>query len=258
MYHGWQIQKDATSVQQSVENALSVILRIPISIIGAGRTDTGVHARGQVANFKVDNLPVALGQLGRSLNGILREGIAIHRVSIVPEEFHSRYSALSRSYIYSVAKSKRSIDRNQYYIVMYPVDVEKMRLSSQKLLGKHDFRQFCVDAGKKSTLCTINSVEIIEDEETIKFNITANRFLHRMVRMIVGTLLAIGKGRISGDIIDKLLAGTTPGSKAYCAPAHGLCLTYVEYPEEFKSTRAARPSEHLESPSKSFLDEDSL
>ncbi|MBL8026939.1 MAG: tRNA pseudouridine(38-40) synthase TruA [Fibrobacteres bacterium] len=246
LYHGWQIQNNASSVQESIEKALSTIFRTPISIIGAGRTDTGVHARGQVANFSVDSLPTSLGQLGRSINGLVREGITIHKVSIVPDEFHARYSALSRSYIYSVSRIKRSIDRQMFYSIVYDVDIDRMIKCIPSFLGTHDFKQFCVDAGKKSTMCTVMNLSIAEESEIIRFHITANRFLHKMVRMVVGTLLAVGKGHIDKTVIDELVAGKR-GSRSFCAPAHALCLTNVEYPPELNATMAAKPWGHQES-----------
>ncbi len=229
LYHGWQIQKDADTVQESIEKALEIILRERVTIIGAGRTDTGVHAIGQVANFKVNKLLMTMHQLMQSLNGILREGIAIKSVAEVDESFHARYSALARSYTYTVSRRKVAIDRRKCYTVMCGIDIELMRNAAQSILGTHDFKQLSVDPGKKSTLCTVYELSIITDGDRLFFNITANRFLHKMVRIIVGTLLAIGKGRADPMILERLLNGDE-GKKTFCAPAHGLTLVRVDYP----------------------------
>lgn len=230
LYAGWQIQPDALSVQEAIEKALKTVLRRKVKVTGAGRTDAGVHATGQVAHFTVEDLPVSLDTLTRSLNGLLKEGITIRAVSAAPDDFHARYSAQSRTYVYSLSKVKRSIDRNRFFTVVQPLDLEQMRHAAARLLGRHDFRNFSVAKGEKSTLCTVKELVIDETEREILIRIRADRFLHRMVRMIVGLLLEIGRGRLSSDYIDEAFADRNlKRKKGFAVPPQGLCLTEVAY-----------------------------
>ena len=156
LYSGWQVQPRDRSVQGEIEKALATILQKKIRIIGAGRTDAGVHARGQVANFKVADLPVSLKILQRSLNGIVKEGITILRVSKADDDFHARYSAKWRTYIYSISKRKRSVDRGQYYSISYPVDIRLMKKAARRLKGPHDFKNLSVAKGRNPP-CAISN-----------------------------------------------------------------------------------------------------
>lgn len=230
LYSGWQIQPKNRSVQSSIEEALKTILKQPVKIIGAGRTDAGVHAFGQVANFHVDALPFTFAELRRSLNGLLKDGITIHNVSLVSDDFHARYSAKSRTYIYSISKGKRSIDRHKYFCLTYQLNMEKVCAASKKLLGQHDFKNISVATGDKSTICTIRRLDIQELEREILLTISADRFLHKMVRMIVGLLIDIGRERVEMDYLDEVLLGKKIKRKqGFAAPAHGLCLVRVGY-----------------------------
>jgi tRNA pseudouridine38-40 synthase len=227
-YSGWQIQRKERSVQSAIEEALAIILRRKVKVIGAGRTDAGVHALGQVANFKVEALPIPPEELKRSLNGLLKEGITLRRVSEVGEDFHARYSAKSRSYVYLISKGKRSIDRNRYFCIAYTPDIGLMRKAAQKLLGAHDFKNISVATGEKSTLCRVLNLEIEDRDREIVIRITADRFLHKMVRMIVGLLLDIGRHKVSLEYLEEALSGTKR-KQGFAAPAHGLCLMEVAY-----------------------------
>ncbi|MFH0920906.1 MAG: tRNA pseudouridine(38-40) synthase TruA [Fibrobacterota bacterium] len=230
LYAGWQVQNNAVSVQSEIEKALATVFRKPIRITGAGRTDTGVHAAGQVANFQVTELPVPLETLRRSLNGLLKEGIAIKAVREVPDDFHARYSARLRTYIYSISKVKRAIDRHKYFFLSYELDMKKVRQAARKLLGVHDFRYFSIATGEKSTICDIKKLEIHDTDDEIQITLCANRFLHKMVRMIVGLLIDIGRGKVELSYIDEVLSGKkVKRKKGFAAPAHGLCLVRVDY-----------------------------
>ena len=230
LYAGWQIQKKDRSVQSSIEEALFTILKSRVKLIGAGRTDSGVHARGQVANFKVESLAVGLPELKRSLNGLLKEGITVRKVSAAAEDFHARYSAKSRNYVYSISKGKRSVDRNQYFCLNYDLDMGLVRQAACKLLGRHDFKNLSVATGEKSTLCEIRQLDIEEREREVLITITADRFLHKMVRMVVGLLIDIGRGKAEIGYLDDVLSGKKIKRKqGFAAPPQGLCLMAVEY-----------------------------
>jgi tRNA pseudouridine38-40 synthase len=230
LYCGWQIQPRDISIQGEIEKALSTILKKRIRIIGAGRTDSGVHAGGQVANFKTDSLPITLVMLKRSLNGILKQGITIKQVTRVDNGFHARYSAKWRTYVYSISKRKRSIDRNQYYCMPFTVNVPRMKQAAGKMKGKHDFRNLSVAKGEKSTLCDLKRLIISENKDEILFTFTADRYLHKMVRMCVGLLIDIGRGKIPMKYLDNIFKKQSIKRKeGFCAPAQGLCLVKVEY-----------------------------
>jgi len=231
LYFGWQIQPNRITVQESIEKALLTILRIPVKIIGAGRTDTGVHARGQVAHFVVESLSVSFPDLVRSLNGLLNDGITVRAACEVPETFHARYSAIARTYVYSISKRKRSVDRTLYFYLSYPLDIVIVREAAKKLCGTHDFRNFSIATADKSTLCTVHELTITETPHELFIRISANRFLHKMVRMIVGVLIDIGRGRIGLDYIDWALKGESGKlKKGFVVPPSALSLEAVTYP----------------------------
>jgi len=217
LYSGWQRQPNATSVQGEIEKALKTIFRLEIGIIGAGRTDAGVHAKDQVAHFKAEALPIPLHQIKRSLNGILKAGITIRNICQVDEEFHA------------MSKVKRSIDRNLFYLLPFPLDMEKLKKAAKRLEGEHDFINLSIATGEKSTICTIKKITIRETENEIYLTLTANRFLHKMVRMIVGMLIDIGRGKQDISVLDSIFAKRWKRKKGFAAPAHGLCLIKVDY-----------------------------
>jgi tRNA pseudouridine38-40 synthase len=230
LYAGWQVQKNAVTVQSEIERALALIFRKPVRITGAGRTDAGVHAEGQVAHFHCESLPVSFGTLQRSLNGLLKEGIAIKSVREVPADFHARYSAKLRTYIYSLSRTKRAIDRHKIFWMPFELDMKRMRRAARKLLGKHDFKNFSVATGEKSTLCDLKKIQIREAGDDIFITLAADRFLHKMVRMIVGLLIDVGRGKVEDAYIDDVLSGKKiMRKKGFAAPAHALCLVRVDY-----------------------------
>lgn len=230
MYCGWQIQPNGVSVQEQIEKALAVILRVKVNVIGAGRTDAGVHALGQVAHFHADDVTLSPETLQRSLNGLLKEGITIHRVRRVPDGFHARYSARARSYVYSISTRKRSIDRNRFFFFPQPLDLAMMKQAARHLKGRHDFKELSVATGEKSTLCDIKRLDLVKGPGVITIRITANRFLHKMVRMITGLLINAGRGKIRPvDVKKAFEPGSGMKKAAFCAPAQGLCLVRVSY-----------------------------
>lgn len=227
-YAGWQCQTSQKSIQESIEKILRKILQEGIRLIASGRTDAGVHASAQVANFKTaKNIP--LQKLQRGLNGLLPEDIVVSKIEEVPLSFHSRFSARSKIYRYTILNRPypSAFLKNSAYFYPYPLDIGLMRKSAKSLLGRHDFRAFCASGSSaKSTIRTIKRIAIKKsttnrklqtaNPAVITIDIEADGFLYNMVRRIVGGLIEIGRGRT------KKLSGPT-------APACGLCLVKVGY-----------------------------
>ena len=232
-YSGWQRQKNAVSVQQKVEEALEVVLGKKTVIVASGRTDAGVHAKGQVAHFDSDKTLVPR-RTAYSLNALLPDDIKIVGVRAVSDDFHAQYSAKRKTYVYNTYVSDNpSPMRSRYYArILPPVDIEKMRRASKSLVGKHDFKAFCSTGSSiKSTVREIYAFDIIEQGDEVIFRITGNGFLYNMVRIIVGTLFFIGKGKLPESAIDEMLSTgrRNAGGKTY--PACGLILESVDYIE---------------------------
>ena len=208
-FHGWQHQPDAHSVQDAVEDALSRVADEPIAVVCAGRTDSGVHAVGQVVHFDTGAIrPEKAWTMGS--NTVLSADVAIRQVIPVSEEFHARYSATSRRYRYVIANvaQRPALLHRRAYWVHQRLDLEAMSRAAESLLGEHDFSAFRTAACQaKSPVRTIHSVEISADRHCVYIDIVANAFLHNMVRIITGTLIAVGKGEQPSAWLAELLAG---------------------------------------------------
>lgn len=226
---GWQVQPNARSVQGDIEKVLSLLTKEKIKIIGAGRTDAGVHAYGQVANFHTEG-ELDIQKLHRSLNAVLSEDIAIKRVSMVPSVFHARYSAKYRQYMYRICAKKTAINRNYQWILSYRVDWEIVQNLLSCLEGEHDFNAFCSSGSDtKNKVCDIQFVSLEQKNGEMVFHIRANRFLYKMVRSVVGTLVDIGRGRLSEDVLQKAISTGNRFLVGNTAPADGLALVEVGY-----------------------------
>ncbi len=232
-YSGWQRQKNAVSVQQKIEDALEVILGVKTVIHASGRTDSGVHAEGQVAHFDSEK-ELNERRTAYSINSLLPSDVKIQKLFKVAPDFHAQYDAKRKTYVYrSYVNENASPLKDRYYArILPPVDVEKMKRASKVLVGKHDFKAFC------STGSAVNSTEremyefnLIERDDEIIFEITGNGFLYNMVRIIVGTLYFIGKGKLPENALEEMLntGSRKAGGKTF--PARGLCLKQVEYGE---------------------------
>ena len=230
-YSGWQRQKNAVSVQQKVEEALEVVLGKKTVIVASGRTDAGVHAKGQVAHFDSDKTLVPR-RTAYSLNALLPDDIKIVGVRAVSDDFHAQYSAKRKTYVYNTYVSDNpSPMRSRYYArILPPVDIEKMRRASKSLIGKHDFKAFCSTGSSiKSTVREIYAFDIIEQGDEVIFRITGNGFLYNMVRIIVGALISFGEGKISLLDLEKMVDGERRPNGIKTMPAKALCLKNVEY-----------------------------
>ena len=229
-YHGWQIQPNGDSVQERLQWALSTLLRENITVTGAGRTDAGVHARKMVAHFDRKNM-VDCSQLAYKLNKILPCDIAVQRVEQVSDDMHARFSATSRTYHYYIHTEKNPFLRAYSCELHYPLDFMKMNVAARLLLEYEDFGAFCKShADVKTTICHIMVAEwhIISDTSWY-FEITANRFLRNMVRAVVGTLIDVGRGRLSIDEFRKVIEGKQRTEAGESMPANALFLEDIRY-----------------------------
>lgn len=232
-FHGWQVQPGRPTVQEALEDALEIVLRVRPSVVGSGRTDAGVHARGQVAHFVTEH-PVDTYRLFRSLNGILPSQIAVLRLESAPEGFHARYSARLRRYHYYVSTTPRAIDRHVRSLVLPAPDFGAMNEAAAYLIGTHDFDAFCrVQSETTNRVCTISHATWVAEEREgdWRFEIVADRFLHGMVRAIVGTLIEVGHGKRLPDDLPRIIASRDRRQAGAAAPAHGLVLEHVSYEE---------------------------
>lgn len=229
-YCGWQKQPNSSGIQGTIEYAIYEITKEKVNIIGSGRTDAGVHALGQVANFKTNsNIPAA--RIPDALNAKLPKDISIIDCQEVSDDFHSRYSATGKIYRYLIYnKPYRSpLYKGISYHVRYDLDIEKMRVEAQLLLGTHEFKGFMSSGSSvKDTVRTIHNISIKESGDLIVLEVEGNGFLYNMVRIIVGTLVDIGRGRIDKSL-EEIIASQDRGEAGHTAPAHGLFLKKVHY-----------------------------
>jgi len=230
-YGGWQRQPNAVSIQEKLEHAFGVALRTKIDITGAGRTDAGVHGRAQGVHFDCAQ-EFNVSRLELSVNAILPRDISIYNLCPVDNRFHARFSAVSRRYKYTMCLRKMPLLYKRVWMIFTNVDWDLVKQNASHLLGCHDFETFCASgATSDNTICTVTGASLDKFDECIVFTIEADRFIYRMVRSVVGTLIDIGRGKINqpmAEIIasrDRKMAGST-------APACGLVLDYVKYPAE--------------------------
>ncbi len=231
-YHGWQRQPNGQSVQETLEEALSTLLRHSVEVVGAGRTDAGVHASMMVAHM---DSPMELDcpQLVYKLNKLLPRDIAVQSVWQVDDDMHARFSATSRTYHYFIHTHKNPFLRDRSWLVTFPLDFKHMNEAAQRLFDYEDFTSFSkVNTDTKTNLCHITEARWEEVEQgSWRFTITANRFLRNMVRAIVGTLVEVGRGRMTVDEFCKVIEQQNRCSAGESVPAHALFLTRVEYPQ---------------------------
>jgi tRNA pseudouridine38-40 synthase len=231
-YHGWQIQKNSNTIQAEINSALSTILQQKIMVYGAGRTDSGVHAKQLFAHFDLETELIGTPFLFK-LNSFLPEDISCTTIKQVNEEAHARFSATARSYEYWITPSKDPFCNNRAYFLPYNLDLDLMNEACKELLGEHDFS--CFSKSNTDTFtnnCNITSAKWEHKNELIVFTITANRFLRNMVRAIVGTLLTIGQHKATINDLQRILASKNRSNAGTSAPAYGLYLTKVHYPKE--------------------------
>jgi tRNA pseudouridine38-40 synthase len=231
-YFGWQIQRGKPTVQGEITEALERILKEKVRLVAAARTDSGVHALSQVANFKIGNEKLTSDSLRKALNGLLPSDIVIKEVKRVPDNFHARYSAKSKVYRYQILKQPfpSALERRFSWHIPQALDWGKIGEASQYFIGKYDFSQFCIKGStRKSRQCTVRNFNIKKVKNLYIIQIEADYFLYRMVRRMVGALIEVGRGKIEPEYIRGLLQGKASTLRARTAPAHGLFLIRVKY-----------------------------
>ena len=234
-YNGWQRQGNTkNTIQEKFENVLSLMCGKNVEIFASGRTDGGVHAKGQVANFKCET-DLSCEEIKNYLNHYLPLDILVLSVEEADERFHSRLNCISKTYEYTISIGKADVFMRKYVFVYDKMpDLEKMRSASQLLLGKHDFKGFSSVKSKKSTERTINFIEISSEENLIRIKINGSGFLHNMVRILCGTLLQIGCGELDESVINEIFEEKIRKSAGVTLPACGLTLKEVHYKGERK------------------------
>jgi tRNA pseudouridine38-40 synthase len=232
-YGGWQIQPNAVSIQSLIEKALSTILRSPISIVGSGRTDAGVHARGQIAHFNGE--PLDLFRVFGSLNGLLPPDIRILKLEEAPEEFHARFSAVSKEYHYHLHLDPviDPFKRLYAYHLHSPIDTALLTEAAKLFVGRHDFTSFANESAEgsagKDAVRTISRLDVCKEPGGIRLEFEGEGFLYKMVRNITGTLLDVARGKLSIDDVVKIFRAKDRTKASSAAPPQGLFLIKVNY-----------------------------
>ncbi len=228
-YHGWQYQPNASSVQETLNKAFSVVLNTEINLMGAGRTDTGVHAKEMYAHFDLD-MPFDIPNLVHKLNSYLPKDIVIYAVFPVSDEAHTRFDATKRTYEYHINTFKNPFSQEQSWYFHQPLDVKLMNEAAQLLLNHTDFQCFSkVNTDVNTFDCTIFEAYWKQEKDSLIFTISANRFLRNMVRAIVGTLVNIGLHKITLADFEAIIESKNRDKAGFSVPAHGLYLTKIEY-----------------------------
>ena len=230
-YHGWQIQPNGDSIQAQLQEALSTLLRVSVGVTGAGRTDTGVHARMMVAHFDWEGESLDCQQLAYKLNRLLPYDIAVSKVEPVRNDMHARFSATSRMYRYYIHTTKDPFQKAYSCEIHYPLDFDKMNEAARILTTYEDFGAFCkAGADVKTTLCHVTRAQWIQTSPTTwYFEITANRFLRNMVRAVVGTLIEVGRGRMSLEAFRRVIEGKQRSDAGESMPGNALFLENIDY-----------------------------
>lgn len=230
-YSGWQVQPNAPTIQEEIEKALSVIIRKPVSVTGSGRTDAGVHARGQVAHLDIDT-PIDKGRILQSLFGLLPRDIAVYDISEVPDDFHARFDAKTREYRYYFATQPIPLLAHCTAYWWHELDTTAMRKAAGFLTGDTDCTSFTpADPEQPHLRCLIYAADITEgnEREPHYFTIKANRFLRSVVRSVMGTLIEVGKGKMTPEEFNQLIVHPDRSAAGTTAPAKGLVLHKVTY-----------------------------
>lgn len=230
-YHGWQVQENAVTVQQTLQDALEHICSKRDNIVGCSRTDAGVHANMYCCNIRTES-PIGCRKLVGALNAVLPEDIAALDCIEVDYDFHARYDCKSKEYIYRIWNSpnKNPFLYNYSLHYKYPLDAEFLDRQAKAFIGTHKFDSFCAAGSSvEDTERTVMNAAVERDGDTVIFRVEANGFLYNMVRIMVGTLIDISRGKIPADSIDKIIQAENRSAAGYTAPAHGLYLNKINY-----------------------------
>ncbi|WP_187262820.1 tRNA pseudouridine(38-40) synthase TruA [Pontibacter beigongshangensis] len=237
-YHGWQTQPNAHTVQEVLDDCLSKVLRHPISSVGSGRTDTGVHASQQFVHFDVPE-PLDVAQACYRFNRLLPADIVARQLYRVPDDAHTRFDAFARTYHYRITLAKDPFQRYYAYYLSRQPHVQQMNEAALALLRHTDFTTFSkVKGDTRHYNCSIYEAAWEQEGDQLRFTIRANRFLRGMVRLVVGTLLDVGKGKLTVAQFEEAIASQDRSRASGAAPAEGLYLAQVEYPADLFSKAA--------------------
>ncbi|SMO66503.1 tRNA pseudouridine(38-40) synthase TruA [Gracilimonas mengyeensis] len=238
-FSGWQIQPNAITIEESLEEAFSTVLQQPVDLIGQGRTDAGVHARGQVAHVDLPE-QADLEKLLSAVNRMAGDHIQIIDHQKVHADFHARFDAIARQYEYTLTTRSMPLMHRYTWPLRQPVELEKLHECAELLLGEHDFAGFSkYNEDNRTTLCTIQKSEFEIDGEVLKYHIRANRFLRNMVRRLIGTMVYVGQGKISKKTFRQILEKTAFKAPTYTAPARGLVLQEIFYKKVKKTLESS-------------------
>ena len=230
-YHGWQVQPNGVTVQELLEKYLTQITKTPVRVFGAGRTDAGVHAKGQVAHFLTESAMTPREFL-KALNSCLPADIVILKVDEVDERFHAQMSAVAKLYRYSILNRDypSALDCRFAHYIAQPLNARAMRQAAAVLVGRHDFTSFRgAGCAAKTSTRTIRVCEIREEGDYLRIEVEGDGFLKHMVRNIAGTLIEIGKGRLSAGDMQAILDSRDRKNAGPTAPSRGLCLEWISY-----------------------------
>ena len=230
-YKGWQKQPDRLNIQGEIERAIKTVTGEDVDLIGSGRTDAGVNALNQVANFKT-NSSIETNKIPYALNSQLKKSIRIKSAEDVDEMFHSRYNCKRKTYQYTINNSEQgsAIFRNMQFHFSQKLDENKMNQAIQYLIGEHDFKSFkSSGTSSKSSVRTIYEASVWRENELVKIQLTGNGFLYNMIRIISGTLVDVGIGKIEPTEVKEILEAKDRNKAGKTLPANGLCLINVEY-----------------------------
>jgi len=230
-YAGWQVQTNGLSIQEVLQVAIAAVTGEPeVKLIGSGRTDAGVHAAGQVANFRTETT-IPAEALPHAINTKLPDDVAVLAAEDVPEGFHARYSAKGKTYRYSILnrRIRSPLARARTALVSRPLDVAAMRMAARDIVGEHDFAAFQSKPNGKPSVRTVTGLTVETVGEQIDVLITGNGFLYNMVRAIAGTLIEVGLGKRAPDSLAELIRSCDRSRAGPTAPAQGLCLLEVKY-----------------------------
>lgn len=230
-YYGWEHQPDQVTIQGKLEEVLKRMVNAEVEVIGAGRTDGGVHAKAMVANVHMETRKTEK-EILEYMNRYLPEDIMVTDVREASDRFHARYKAVGKLYTYTCycGDLKPIFERKYVTVLDFKPNVEKMKQAAEYLVGEHDFKSFCANPKmKKSTVREVDSIEIVQRKDKIYFNFHGTGFLQNMVRILVGTLLEVGKGNLTPEDVKRILEAKDRTQAGPTAPAQGLCLMKVDY-----------------------------
>ena len=231
-YHGWQIQKNAISIQEAINEKISTLLKREIKVVGSSRTDTGVHAIQQFCHFDIDK-KINIEVISNKLNAFLPTDISLNQIFPVVDDAHSRFDAVSRTYEYRICRSKNPFQYDRTYLFFKKLDIDLMNEGAELLLREKNFQSFSkVKTDVNNFDCNITYAKWNLKSSNLNFKITSNRFLRGMVRAIVGTLLEVGEEKISIRQFKNAIKSRNRNKAGSAVPAKGLYLTHVKYPRK--------------------------